>query len=78
MIYHDGSKIGELSIRGIPIIEVYYKRESRKIEKVWPEDPQEDDSPIIPIPIVDEILSCYYNGYWIDKYPWTDDTPWTD
>lgn len=22
------------------------------------------------------ILSCYYNGYWIDEYPWTDDTPW--
>lgn len=25
-----------------------------------------------------KILSCYYNGYWIDEYPWTDDTPWTD
>lgn len=25
-----------------------------------------------------EVLSCYYNGYWIDDYPWTDDTPWTD
>jgi hypothetical protein len=24
------------------------------------------------------ILSCYYNGHWIDEYPWTDDTPWTD
>ena len=24
------------------------------------------------------ILSCYYNGYWIDDYLWTDDTPWTD
>lgn len=24
------------------------------------------------------VLSCYYNGYWIDDYPWTDDTPWTD
>lgn len=31
---------------------------------VWPEDTL--------------ILSCYYNGYWIDDYPWTDDTPWTD
>jgi hypothetical protein len=72
MIYHDGSKIGELSIRGIPIMEVYYKRESRKIEKLWPED----DSPIIPI--IDEILSCYYNGYWIDEYPWTDDRTWVD
>lgn len=28
--------------------------------------------------IIDKILSCYYNGYWIDDYPWTDDTPWTD
>jgi hypothetical protein len=24
------------------------------------------------------ILSCYYNGYWADEYPWTDDTPWHD
>jgi hypothetical protein len=24
------------------------------------------------------ILSCYYNGYWIDEYPWTDETPWND
>lgn len=28
--------------------------------------------------IIDEILSCYYNGYWIDEYPWTDDTSWSD
>ena len=34
--------------------------------KVWPEE------------LINEILSCYYNGYWIDEYPWTDDTPWTD
>ena len=74
MIYHDGSKIGELSIKGIPIIEVYYKKKSRKIEKIWPEI--EDDSPIIPI--IDIILSCYHNGYWMDEYPWTDDTSWTD
>lgn len=36
-----------------------------KGQLVWPE-------------IIDTILSCYYNGYWIDEYPWTDDTPWTD
>lgn len=46
----------------IPIIAVYTHG-----QKVWPED-------IIP----DIILSCYYNGYWIDEYPWSDDTPWTD
>jgi hypothetical protein len=28
--------------------------------------------------LASEVLSCYYNGYWIDDYPWTDDTPWTD
>ncbi len=38
---------------------------------VWPKDYQIIDGD-------DEILSCYYNGYWIDEYPWTDDTPWTD
>lgn len=32
---------------------------------VWPE-------------ALDIILSCFYNGYWIDEYPWTDDTPWVD
>ena len=34
--------------------------------RIWPDD------------IIGIILSCYYNGYWIDEYPWTDDTPWTD
>ena len=28
--------------------------------------------------IIDEILSCFYNGSWDDDYPWTDDLPWTD
>lgn len=35
-------------------------------QRLWPEK------------IIDEILSCFYNGYWIDEYPWTDNTPWTD
>lgn len=47
-----------------PILAVYVNG-----QKVWPEE---------IIPIIDEILSCYYNGYWIDEYPWTDDTSWTD
>lgn len=34
-------------------------------QKIWPD-------------ILDIILSCYYNGYWIDEYSWTDDTSWTD
>lgn len=36
-------------------------------EKVWPLSA-----------IGQMILSCYYNGYWEDAYPWTDDTPWKD
>ena len=35
-------------------------------QKIWPDE------------IINEILSCYYSGYWIDEYPWTDDTPWKD
>jgi len=27
---------------------------------------------------VKKILSCFFNGYWIDEYPWTDNTPWKD
>lgn len=69
MIYYNGREIGELHFGPIEIIKVYYKRSNRPIEKIWPE---EGSSPI------DTILSCYYNGYWIDEYPWTDDTPWKD
>lgn len=35
-------------------------------QKIWPKE------------IINEILSCFYNGYWIDEYPWTDDTPWSN
>ena len=35
-------------------------------QQIWPEE------------IIDVILSCISNGYWIDEYPWADDTPWTD
>lgn len=71
MIYHNGSRVEELFLKGtIPIIAVYYKQLNRKIEQVWPD---EDSSSIIDI-----ILSCYHKGYWDDEYPWTDDTPWTD
>lgn len=49
--------------RGTPIAAVYLRG-----QKTWPSQEQ----PIL------EILSCFYNGYWIDEYPWTDNTPWTD
>lgn len=25
-----------------------------------------------------QAISCYSNGYWIDEYPWVDDQSWTD
>ena len=46
----------------IPILSIY-----KGSQLLWPMSP-----------IIDKILSCYYNGYWIDDYPWTDDTSWTD
>ena len=51
----------------LPIIAVYGRG-----QKIWP------IPVIIPDDPVDDILSCFYNGYWIDEYPWTDETPWTD
>ena len=35
-------------------------------QHIWPED------------IIDKILSCFSNGYWMDEYPWLDNTPWVD
>ena len=31
-----------------------------------------------PDATVNEILSCFASGYWIDEYPWTDDYGWAD
>ena len=50
-----------------PVSRVYYKDKLVWIYKYPSEEP-----------IIKIILSCFYNGYWIDEYPWTDDTPWTD
>jgi len=27
---------------------------------------------------INELISCFSNGYWIDEYPWLDDASWTD
>lgn len=27
---------------------------------------------------INDLLSCYANGYWIDLNPWTDNTGWKD
>lgn len=54
-------------INGKPVTAIYRNQIPivavyRNGYKVWP----------------DIIMSCFYNGYWIDEYPWTDNTPWTD
>ena len=33
---------------------------------MWPEE------------IINEILSCFSNGYWLDEYPWADNDTWVD
>ena len=35
-------------------------------QMIWPEE------------IINEILSCFSNGYWIDEYPWADNDTWVD
>ena len=60
MIRKGNSKIIAMYLNGQKILSVYTQG-----QLVWPEEE-----------IINEILSCFYNGYWIDEYPWTDDTPW--
>lgn len=47
----------------IPIIAVYYKG-----QKLWPDEEE----------IIEDVLSCFSNGYWNDNYPWEDNMPWVD
>lgn len=62
MIRRNNSKIIAMYINGQRVLSVYTQG-----QLVWPENEIIDN---------DDILSCFYNGYWIDEYPWTDDTPW--
>ena len=62
MIRINNNKIVAMYLNGQDILAVYTQG-----QLVWPEEQ-----------IIKTVLSCYYNGYWIDEYPWTDDTPWTD
>lgn len=64
MIRRGNSKIIAMYLNGQKILSVYTQG-----QLVWPEQGDE---------IIDEILSCFSNGYWIDEYPWTDEIPWTD
>lgn len=63
MIKINNGDVLDIRFRDIPVIAVYING-----QLVWPEGE--------PGPVV--ILSCFYNGYWIDEYVWTDDTPWVD
>lgn len=66
-IYLDSRGVKYIYAHSWPIVAVYTQG-----MKIWPRRISAKD------PSIDVILSCYYNGYWIDEYPWTDDTPWTD
>ena len=67
MIKKQNSPVVGVFIGNTPIQKVYLAQ-----YLVWEQPHEEPEEPIT------EILSCYYNGYWIDEYPWTDDTNWTD
>lgn len=64
MLRNKTNKILEMHIDGYSILSIYMRG-----RLIWaPEQENPDET----------ILSCYFNGYWIDEYPWTDDTSWTD
>lgn len=63
-IYIKDRGVDSMYIQGLPVISVWTQG-----RKIWPEHIE---------PIIDQIFSCFFNGYWMDEYPWTDDTPWTD
>ena len=78
MIKQQINNIDAMRINGLEILAIYMRGRliwypsitfyDKKQHIPEPKPPREDDI----------ILSCYYNGYWIDEYPWTDDTPWVD
>jgi hypothetical protein len=64
MLRNATNNILALHINGYDVLSIYMRG-----KLVWaPESENPDET----------ILSCYFNGYWIDEYPWTDDTSWTD
>lgn len=71
MIKHLKKNVDSMCVNGLNILAVYMRG-----RLIWL--PKDNSNPHEEDPIDDIILSCYYNGYWIDEYPWTDDTPWTD
>lgn len=66
-IKKNGYDVTKIYWRGFEVLSIYTRG-----YMIWPEKKE------IPEEEATEVLSCFYNGYWMDEYPWTDDTPWTD
>jgi len=64
MLRNATNNVLALHINGYNVLSVYMRG-----KLVWAPETENPD---------ETILSCYFNGYWIDEYPWTDDTSWTD
>ena len=74
MIKQKTNNIDAMRVNGLEILAVYMRG-----RLIWyPTKDKENDNPQGDDDKDDIILSCFYNGYWIDEYPWTDETPWTD
>jgi hypothetical protein len=64
MLRNATNNILALHINGYDVLSIYMRG-----KLIWAPESENPDK---------TILSCYFNGYWIDEYPWTDDTSWTD
>ena len=74
MIKQKTNNIDAMHVNGLEILAVYMRG-----RLIWyPTKDKENDNPQEDDDEDDIILSCFYNGYWMDEYPWTDETPWTD
>ena len=71
MLRNKTNKILEMHIDGYSVLSIYMRG-----RLVW--SPNQDEENGNNNNEDKTILSCYFNGYWIDEYPWTDDTSWTD
>lgn len=65
-IFYNGKEIISGRINKTDLFQVVYNKQViwEKIESAIEE--------------INKVLSCYFNGYWIDEYPWSDNTVWTD
>ena len=78
MIKQTINNIDAMCVNGLEILAVYMRGRLIWYPTWHPKDKNSDHPSEGDDNEDDIILSCYYNGYWIDEYPWTDETPWTD